>query len=162
IQRATAVVVSFADTAKALSILAHVHELRPELPVIVRTYDDSEVSRLKDAGAAEVVAEVVEGSIMLSTQTLLQVGVPLKRVLRRLRDAREERYRSLRGFFPGATDEEADAGGPLLRTLVVGPNAACVGRTLGTLNLESMGVHVAAIRRKSSREVDPGPGTALQ
>jgi len=43
ISRATAVVVSFADTPKALTILAHVRELRPELPVIVRTFDDSDV-----------------------------------------------------------------------------------------------------------------------
>ena len=43
LSRATAVVVSFADTPKALAILAHVRELRPELPVIVRTWDDTDV-----------------------------------------------------------------------------------------------------------------------
>src|SRR4029079_19830491 len=90
--RATAVVVSFADTRKALAILAHVHELRPELPVIVRTFDDTDVARLKAAGAAEVVAEVVEGSLMLATQTLMQLGMPLNRVLRRLREGAQQRY----------------------------------------------------------------------
>src|SRR6185436_13729493 len=120
IARATAVVVTFADTPKALAILAHVHELRPELPVIVRTFDDSDVARLKDAGAAEVVAEVVEGSLMLATQTMMQLGLPLNRVLRRLRDERQQRYSSLGGFFPGATDQESDADAPILRTVLIG------------------------------------------
>src|SRR5258708_3872592 len=85
VSRATAVVVSFADTPNALMILAHVHDLRPGLPVIVRTFDDSDVGRLKEAGAAEIVAGVVEGSPMLATQTMMQPGFPLNRGLRRLR-----------------------------------------------------------------------------
>ena len=35
--------------------------------MIVRTFDDTDVERLKAAGAAEIVAEVVEGSLMLAT-----------------------------------------------------------------------------------------------
>jgi len=126
--------------------------------VIVRTFDDTDVSRLREAGAAEVVAEVVEGSIMLATTTLMQLGVPLSRVLHRLRDAREERYQVMRGFFPGATDEDqADADQPRLRTLVVGDNAACVGKSLGSLNLAGMSVRVTAVRRTGSRDPNPAP-----
>ncbi|MGE5616603.1 MAG: TrkA C-terminal domain-containing protein, partial [Bacillota bacterium] len=150
------------DTPKALSILAHVHELRPGLPVVVRTYDDSDVERLKAAGAAEIVAEVIEGSLMLATQTMIQLGIPLNRVLRRLRDARAERYRFMRGFFPGVTDEEAAEGdAPRLHTLVLGPSAAGVGQTLGALNLNALDVRVTAIRRKGVREVDPSAETHL-
>ena len=160
LSRATAVVVSFADTPKALAILAHVRELRPELPVVVRTFDDSDVGRLRDAGAAEIVAEVVEGSLMLATQTLMQLGVPLNRVLRTLRDVRQQRYRVLRGgFFPGVTDVDAasDAEQPRLRTVVVGASAASVGKSLAALNLDGMGVQVTAVRRTGTREVNPSP-----
>jgi CPA2 family monovalent cation:H+ antiporter-2 len=163
--RAMAVVVSFADTPKALAILAHVRELRPELPVIVRTYDDSDVAKLKAAGAAEIVAEVVEGSLMLATQTMMMLGMPLNRVLRRLREARQERYQSLRGFFPGATDQEHDESEyaqPRLHTLVVGPEAACAGKALGMLHLEALEVHVNAIRRRGEGELAPTPETRLQ
>ena len=159
--RASAVVVSFADTPKALAILAHVHELRPELPVIVRTFDDTDVARLKAAGAAEVVAEVVEGSLMLATQTMMQLGLPLNRVLRRLRDVRQERYSSMGGFFPGVTDQESDADAPILRTILIGPDAAAVGKTLGALNLVMMEVTVTAVRRKGAREINPSPDTRL-
>src|SRR5260221_1493882 len=163
LSRAVAVVVSFADTPKALSILAHVRELRPELPVIVRTFDDSDVARLKEAGAAEIVAEVVEGSLMLATQTMMQLGLPLNRVLRRLREVRQERYQIMRGFFPGATDAEAaDSEQPRLHTVMVGPNAACVGKTLGALNLAAMDVQVTAVRRRGAREINPAAETVLQ
>jgi CPA2 family monovalent cation:H+ antiporter-2 len=151
-------VVSFADTHKALAILAHVRELRPELPVIVRTFDDSDVARLRAAGAAEIVAEVVEGSLMLATQTMLQLGMPLNRVLRRLRDARQERYQLMRGFFRGVTDvDEPDHEAPRLRTVMATESAACVGKTLGELNLAGMEVQVTAIRRTGAREVNPSP-----
>ena len=102
---------------------------------------------------------------MLATQTMLQLGVPLNRVLRRLREVREDRYRSMRGFFRGATDEELADGEhhqPRLRTLVLGPDAACVGKTLASLNLEALAVRVTAIRRKGAREVNPRGETELQ
>ena len=163
IQRAAAVVVSFADTPKALAILAHVRELKPEIPVIVRTFDDSDVGRLKEAGAAEIVAEVVEGSLMLATQTMMQLGLPLNRVLRSLRDVRAERYTLVSGFFPGATDiDDSGDDQPRLHTLHLGPEAAAVGETVGALNLEALGVRLTAVRRMGVREVNPAPETRLQ
>jgi CPA2 family monovalent cation:H+ antiporter-2 len=163
LSRAMAVVVSFADTPAALAILSHVHAVRPELPVIVRTLDDSDVGRLREAGAAEIVAEVVEGSLMLAMQTLMQLGIPLNRVLRRLRDARQERYMLMGGFFPGATDEQAtDADQPRLRTVFMGTSAACIGKTLASLHLELIGVTVTAVRRTGAREVNPAPETRIK
>jgi CPA2 family monovalent cation:H+ antiporter-2 len=73
--------------------------------VIVRTVDDSDIDQLRKAGADEVVAEVMEGSLMLASQALMVLGVPLNRVLRRIRSVREERYNLFRGFFRGASDD---------------------------------------------------------
>ena len=161
--RAAAVVVSFADTRKGLAILAHVHELRPELPVVVRTFDDTDVARLKGAGAAEVVAEVVEGSLMLAAQTMMQLGMPLNRVLRRLRDVRRERYQLTSAFFHGVSDAGLeDHEQPRLRTLLLGPEAAAVGRTLASFDLTGIDVQVTAVRRKGVRQVNPSPETLLQ
>jgi CPA2 family monovalent cation:H+ antiporter-2 len=164
IARAMAVVVSFADTPKALSILAHVRDMRPEVPVIVRTWDDTDVGKLREAGAAEIVAEVVEGSLMLATQTMMLLGIPLNRVLRRLREVRSERYQLMSGFFPGATDTDAesDAAHKRLRSVMVGPSAACVGYTLESLNLAAMDVEVTAVRRQGVRETNPSSGMRLR
>jgi CPA2 family monovalent cation:H+ antiporter-2 len=139
-----------------------VRDLRPEIPVIVRTFDDSDVGRLKEAGAAEIVAEVVEGSLMLATQTMMQLGLPLNRVLRSLRDVRAERYTLVSGFFPGVTDIDDSDDQPRLHTVHLGPEAAALGETVGSLNLEALGVRVSAVRRMGAREVNPAPETRLQ
>ena len=100
---------------------------------------------------------------MLATQTMLQLGVPLNRVLRGLRDVRQERYQLMRGFFPGVTDEDApDHEAPRLRTVLAAERAACVGKTLGELNLAGVDVQVTAVRRTGAREVNPAPETVVR
>ena len=53
--KARALAVTFASTGVALRILHHVQQARPDLPVIVRTLDDSEMETLYSAGATEVI-----------------------------------------------------------------------------------------------------------
>ncbi|MFX4910622.1 TrkA C-terminal domain-containing protein, partial [Acinetobacter baumannii] len=49
-----------------------------------------------------------------------------------------------------------------LHSVMLTPGSACIGKTLGTLGLELMGVEVNAIRRRDIRAVDPQPETVLQ
>ncbi len=139
--RARVMVVSYADTSSALKILALVRELRPGMPVVVRTVDDSDIDQLKQAGAAEVVAEILEGSLMLGTQALMLLGVPLNRVLRRIRETREQRYSLFRGFYRGVTDdidEQGDKLQPRLHSVVLPPGSHAVGRTLQELDSRAL------------------------
>ena len=162
--RASALVISFADTHAAMKILAHVRNLKPDLPVIVRTFDDTDVQKLRDAGADEIVAEVVEGSLMLATQTMLLLGVPLNRVLSRLRTVRGERYELMRGFFPGATDADDGSLDPdqaRLQSIMVDAGAAAVGRTIEALNIGAEGVILIALRRGGVRQMEPDPASQL-
>ncbi|OWY37318.1 potassium transporter [Xenophilus sp. AP218F] len=157
LMRAKVVVVTFADTHAALRILNAVREARPELPVIVRTIDDSEMDALRQAGADEVVAEVMEGSLMLASQALMEAGVPPSRVLRRIRAVREERYDMFRGFFRGASDDGESLDEtlvPRLFSVQACGGAAAVGLTLGQLRLEEAGVELKAIRRQRVRRTD--------
>jgi len=163
--RARALVVTYADTGSALTILGHVQELRPGLPVVVRTLDDTDIDRLKDAGAAEVVAEIMEGSLMLASTALMLLGLPLNRVLNRIRETREQRYSLFRGFFRGITDDAGDedeAGQPRLHSVVITPRAAAVGRTLGEMGLGHLNVQVTAVRRRNIRGIAPEPGTRIE
>src|SRR5437899_1762163 len=109
IHRAAALVVTYASTPSALKVLHFAHELSPKLPVIIRSYDDTDLDQLRGAGATEVVPEVMEGSLMLASHALVLLGVPLRRVVHRVQAARDQRYASLRGFFHGASDVEDDA-----------------------------------------------------
>jgi len=160
VMRASALVVSAADTALALRVLEHVRSVRPDLPVVVRTFDDTDLDRLREAGASEVVPEIMEGSLMLASHALLLLGVPLNRVLRRIRDTREQRYGLLRGFFHGATDEAEDSahkGQKVLHSVLIAPGAAAVGRRLGEFDLGEHDVEVRAMRRAGIHSESPPP-----
>ena len=154
--RASAVVVSYNDTPSALKILQVVRSHAPQVPVVVRTVDESDIDRLKAAGATEVVPEAIEGSLMLASHALALVGVPMRRVIRIARDARDARYGLLRGYFHGADDdtvEELQQERLLSVTLPIA--APCVGQPLGDLTLPAMGVQVVSVRLASGHVQTP-------
>jgi len=165
VMRAKALVVSYTDTISALKILTHVQALRPELSVVVRTRDDTDIDILKDAGATEVVAETLEGSLMLASHVLLLLNVSSGRILRCIRQTREQRYQLFRGFFHGATDEMdegEDKLSPRLLTVIIVPGAIAVNKTLGELDLASLDVEVTAVRRHNIRGLLPSSDTRLE
>ncbi|MDP9109557.1 MAG: monovalent cation:proton antiporter-2 (CPA2) family protein [Pseudomonadota bacterium] len=149
IHRAAALVVTYASTPSALKVLHLAHELAPTLPVIVRSHDDTDLDQLRAAGAAEVVPEAIEGSLMLASHALVMLGVPLRRVVHRVQSARDQRYASLRGFFHGSSDVEEDAEHQHVRlhSVVLPAQAPAVGKSLGQLALDDTGAVVTALRR---------------
>ena len=152
--RASALVVSYHDTPSALKILQRVREHAPRVPVIVRTIDDSDIERLRDAGATEVVPEAIEGSLMLAAQALALVGVPMRRVIRLTRDARDARYSLLRGYFHGRDDDTVEElQQARLASVTLPMAAACLGRPLANQVLPAMGVNVVSLRLASGRVV---------
>lgn len=163
IHRAAALVITYTGTGSALKILHLVHELHPGLPVIVRSHDDTDLDKLRAAGATEVVPELMEGSLMLASHALVLLGVPLRRVVHTVQAARFERYQSLRGFFHGASDV---ADGPenlqlRLHTVVLGERSKHIGKTLAELNLAEQEVDITTIRRGKTR-LEPTPELVLQ
>jgi len=157
LMRAKAIAITYSDTRSALRILDHVRSARPGLPVVVRTLDDSDMERLKAAGAAEVIPEIMEGSLMLASSTLMLLGTPLNRVLRRIRQTRTERYALFRGFYRGMTDigESDDASQPRLHSIVIAAGAAAIGKSLGEVDLAALNVSVTAVRRRNVRTLTP-------
>ena len=165
ITRASALVVTYADTPSALKVLHHAHELVPTLAVIVRTRDDHDLERLTRAGATEVVPEILEGSLMLGSHALVLLGVPLSRVDRRVREVRDQRYRLLRGHFHSIGDDEDaidDDEHARLHSVPVEAGAAAVGQALQDLDLAAIGAEVTSVRRRGIRGADPSPEMRLQ
>jgi len=165
ISRASVVVITYADTEAALRAMSMVRSCRPDVPVVVRTADEVDLDRLREAGAAEVVPEAVESSLMLASHALALVGVPLPRILKRIREIRAERYHLLRGVYRGGEHlhEEALEERQQIRlhsvTLNAGANA--IGKCLADLCLQEHGVEISALRRHRVRLVDPEPGMRL-
>jgi CPA2 family monovalent cation:H+ antiporter-2 len=160
--RAAAVVVSYHDTPSAMKILALAHSHAPKVPVVVRTVDDSDIDKLKAAGATEVVPEAIEGSLMLAGHALALVGVPMARVIRITRDARDARYSLLRGYFHGADDDTvAELDQARLASVTLPEASAWAGRRLEELALHAVGVAVVSVRHASGRVAVPAPEDVL-
>jgi CPA2 family monovalent cation:H+ antiporter-2 len=153
IARAAGVVVTFADVDAAVRVLAHIQALNPAVPVIVRARDEDDISRLTAAGASEVVPEAFESGVMLASHTLVLVGIPLSRVMRRMSQVRGEQYQLLRGLFYGSGDELDSDGEALARlhSVTLDDRAHALGMPLAQLGLDALGVQVRAVRRRGAR-----------
>jgi CPA2 family monovalent cation:H+ antiporter-2 len=162
--RASVVIITFAETATALRVIHRVRALRPDVAIVSRARGDADVEKLYAAGAAEVVPEALESSVMLATHALALAGIPMHKVVARLRAMREQHYVLLRGFFHGATDAGvgiSDSDQPRLHAVTLTSGAWAIGRRLAEVNLEKVGAGVTAIRRRSQRGLKPEPGLEL-
>lgn len=158
VARAACVVVSFSDGKATQRVLSTLKQLALNVPVVVRTHDEQEIEPLLAAGATEVVSEIYEGSLMLGSQALILMGIPMSRVIRLIRTIRESRYTLFKGIFRGA-DDEADTPETQwvrLHSVELQAGADAIGRTLGETRLADLGVSVSAIRRRGIRGDDPG------
>ena len=165
VERAKALIVSYNDEQATIKVLNTVHENYPDLPSVVRTVDDSNMEALREAGASEVVPELLEGSLMLASHALVLLGVPLNRVVKRIRIFREERYKMFRGFFHGMSDIEDDGNDksqPRLHSVAIPPHAFCIGKRVKDMGLEGYRVEVKTIRGMNLKQVEAEPDSILR
>ncbi len=166
LMRAKTLVISYNDMHSALKILHHVKELRPDLPVVVRTSDDSHVEQLKQAGAAEVVAEVLEGGVMLASQVMLMSGIPLNRVIRRIQENRARRYSVFSGFFRTIQDDkvggDADSLQARFHSVLLSEEDFGVSKSLDEIDLAQFMVEVNSVRRHNVRGTHPAGDMILR
>lgn len=163
ISRAKALIISYAETGGAMKVLHVTQESHPNLPVIVRTHDDSEMDAFRDAGASEVVPEILEGSLMLASHALVTLGVPLNRVVKRIRQFREERYKMFKGYFRGVSDaDNTTAALPQLHSVEVYKNFYVHGLRLDHIPFEDFAIEVKQLRRPNMPEpIMPRPDIML-
>ena len=162
IASARLLVISHHDVPAALGVLDVVRNLRPGLPVMVRATDESQVDRLRAAGAVEVVPETLEAALMITAHVLLLLDVPLARVLRRIQEQRTGRYQLLKEFIRGdgpPLDEDAPVT-ERVHPVVLTERCGAVGKTIGELDLP--GVTVTALVRLGERHLDPPLDTRLE
>ena len=161
--RASAVVVTYLDTASALKVLANTRSHAPTVPVIVRTQDDHDLEKLQAAGATEGVPEAIEGSLMLASHALALVGVPMRRVIRVVQDQRDARYNLLRGYFRGADDDTVNEQGEArLATVTLQPDVTSVGKARGEVAMNFTEVRVVSLRRSNGKPQAALDETMLQ
>ncbi|PCI38205.1 MAG: potassium transporter [Thiotrichales bacterium] len=160
LSRARMVVISFAEEAAALETLKHIRSLRLDVPVFVRTRNDSNLEAFQKAGATEVVPEALEGSLMLALHLLLALGVPTDRLFMKIRRVHADRYSVLRGYFKGADDydtiEEDAAARRGLHALTIKEGSVAVDKTIAEIMEGSVDVSLKTLTRGNKRFPKPG------
>lgn len=165
IDQARLVVISFSEDLRRSQTLATVRALRVEVPVLVRTSDDSRLQDYLDQGASEVVPESLEGALMLVSHVLAMLDVPISQIVRAINQVRRDRYQILQGFFQGEQTRLIDEEGRRLKVLHAIPlpeTAAAAGCRLAELDLEEYGVTLSAVRRDDHSIQSPLPEFELQ
>ena len=107
LDRARLLVIAVDSTDVAMSVLEEARLITLDVPILVRTRDDSKLAELKAAGATEVVPELLESSLMLASHALIMLGLSEKTVQRRVDEVRHNRYHLLEGCFESTDPREA-------------------------------------------------------
>jgi CPA2 family monovalent cation:H+ antiporter-2 len=159
---ASVIIITFADPAIAIGVVRAVRRLRADVPVLVRTQDDTRLADLSQAGATEVVPETFEASLTLVSQALTLLQLPATQVARIVDNIRTQRYVTLR-TRPAMARLEADSEPTeLLHSVVLPPQAWAVGRRLEEVRSHGAEVAFTAIRRQGITGREPAGETELR
>ena len=153
IDSAKGLIVTYADDRASEKVLTVVRSHNKDIPVIVRTMDESGLEKIRAAGANEVVPEVLEGSLMLASHALVIFDVPLSRVIKKIREFRESKYKIFKGYFKGISDEKDDLiNQHQLHSIEIKNKSFLNGKLLSDIPFEDYGISIHHLRRPNMLE----------
>ncbi|KDC54030.1 monovalent cation:proton antiporter-2 (CPA2) family protein [Pseudoalteromonas sp. S3431] len=164
VERARLVIITFTEFEQTQIVIDAIKQIAPDVKILVRTRDDSQLEKLKELGVTEVVPETLEASLMLVSHVLSMSGVPMSRIVRRVSKERRNRYKFLQSFFSGEhidSDENNSDRLEYLHVIALPDKAFAVNKSISELNLTKRRVFIKALRRQD-REIDaPSDQTLL-
>jgi CPA2 family monovalent cation:H+ antiporter-2 len=158
IERAKLVLITFDEHEKAKSVIQLIASMYPQLPIVVRTRKDYRMQELLDAGASQVVPEILEGSLMLISQVMHLSGVPMSRIIKRVQKERKGHYGNMHGFFPGETTElnySVKDKLEFMHAVILTSQAFAVGKTINDLDAERLRFRIKGLRRDNNEIAEP-------
>ena len=165
IERASILVICHDNVGTAEKTLHQAKMINPELPVLVRTQDDTYYSQLTNAGATEVIPETLESSLMMASHVLSILGMPMAKIVRRMQVMRNNKYATMREFFHGTETDDLELPEDLRKRLscvTLERGAFAIGKKLADLQLDAMGITLNKNRRDDSNVVPPNSTEVLQ
>jgi len=165
LSQAKLVVIAFGEDKQSVDVIQRVRTLSKDVPILVRTRNDDQLDVLQEAGANQVVPEILEGSLMLVSQVLSLTGVPFSRIMRRVQKERKNHYNHLHGFYQGEhTDMSPDAIDRIefAHAIQLGDDSFGTGQTIASLGLESRRVIIVALKRDGIEIEEPEESTLLK
>lgn len=163
--RARMVVITVADVETAKRITEAARKKKKDIPIVVRTHDDSHIGELESLGATEVLPETLEASVMITSRVLERLGLSPAEVFHIAENIRAEGYRALRSFFHGessSSKKRKHDSEMFLHTLVLQDNDDAIGKSIGELGLADYDVTVKTLRRGNIRGDQPSTELNLQ
>lgn len=150
IQSALAVVIAISDPDGSRRIVQLARKQNPSVHILVRTRYVSEVERLRELGANEVIPEEFETSLEIVTRLLRVLSVPGNLVAAQLRLLRDEGYRMLRD--PALRTAEGRRLSAVLtagtsQTFLVMPDSPAEGKSIEDLRIADDHIAVPAMLR---------------
>lgn len=162
IEAARVLVVSFTGYKAAEHIAKAVRELRPEVPLIIRTRDDRHLESLLECGADEVIPDTIESSMMLARHTLAALGEDPRAIEEMLDEARAGHYARIRAFFHSLRDVDLRTpDNHHLHSIELLPRYHAVGRSIESLRRLQQ-VRIIGLRRNNVTSNDPRPEVELK
>tara|TARA_R110002050_G_scaffold223221_3_gene359026 strand:+ start:235 stop:2202 length:1968 start_codon:yes stop_codon:yes gene_type:complete len=165
LSKAKLVVIAFGGDKQSLEVIQKVRSLSPNVPILVRTRNDDQLDLLHEAGADQVVPEILEGSLMLVSQVLSLTGVPFSRIMRRVQAERKNHYNHLHGFFQGEhTDMSPEAIDRIefAHAILINADSFGCGKSIESLTLNERHVNVIALKRGDIETESPNENIILQ
>ena len=164
IDKAKIVLITIKNSSAAKKIIHQVRKLRNNIPILVRSIDENKLDDYYAAGATDVVPETLESSIIMASHLLIHLDVPLNEITRDIAKARKDRYKFLRGYFPGevASHKESSLITEHMNTLILHPGSHAIGMKIGNINLDKRNIVFTAMRRGGIRGKQPTPDVILK
>lgn len=168
IHKAKLLVLAFNDHPELIQkILHNIRRINQSLPILVRTDDDRHLEQLQRAGATEVIPEKLESSLMLVNHMLILLGISPEKARQQVWEVKENRYKMLRGYFPGHEDAMLQGGTAeqdklSLHAVELIEGAYAVGKTLEEFMTEKKIIQIASFARNGYKCESPAPYTILE
>ena len=159
IHTALAVVIAISDAEGTRRLVQRCRRMNRDIRILVRTRYISEVEKLRELGANEIIPEEFETSLEIVTRLLRILSVPGNIVAAQLRILRDEGYRMLRD--PALRVAEGRRLSAVLtagtsQTFLVLPDSKSEGKTLAELAVIDDHVAVPAMLR-DGKPLSPAP-----
>lgn len=162
--RARMVVITVTDMESAHLITEVARNKAADIPIVVRTYDDSDMESLEALGATEVLPETLEATLMITERVLHRLDVPAADIMQVTEQIRADNYRPLQSFFHGEqkkikqrTNVES-----FLHTVLLDDDDYAIRKSIRELELENLEVTIKSIRRSGIRGENPNLDTVLK
>jgi monovalent cation:H+ antiporter-2, CPA2 family len=165
ISRACVLIICHDDIKTTEKTLTQAKALNANIPVLVRTQDDSYYDILQKAGATEVIPETLEASLIMASHLLSLMGIPMSKIVRRVQEMRSNNYSALRQFYQGEEKndiEKPDDSRKRLISIVLHEGAYAIGKTLSEIDLKKTGANIHTNRRSGSYSQPPTSETLLK